>query len=92
MQRAAAGSGVLAAGVLLAPLQQGVAWAAEGKDGTEQFGELRGELERKEKEEEASVDCCIFECSSICNASSRSLLRARGGVMVLDASSRGRRY
>lgn len=56
MQRAAAGSGILAAGVLLSPLKQGAAEAAEGKDGAEQFGELRGELERKGKEEEASWD------------------------------------
>lgn len=54
VQRAAAGSGVLAAGVLLSPLRQGAAEAAEEKDGAEQFGELRGELERKGKEEEAS--------------------------------------
>lgn len=55
VQRAAAGSGVLAAGVLLAPLKQDVAGAAEEKDGAQQFGELRGELERKGKEEEAST-------------------------------------
>lgn len=54
VQRAAAGSGILAAGVLLSPLKQGAAEAAEEKDGAEQFGELRGELERKGKEEEAS--------------------------------------
>eukprot|EP00904_Undaria_pinnatifida_P011296 jgi/Undpi1/7297/HiC_scaffold_22.g09770.m1 len=74
VQRAAAGSGVLAAGVLLAPLQQSVAWAAEGKDGTEQFGELRGELERKEKEEEASVSKENLE----------KLTEAAAGLKTLD--------
>lgn len=52
IQRAAVGSGVLAAGVLLAPLRQGEAGAEELKDESEQFGELRGNLEKKGKLEQ----------------------------------------
>ena len=103
VQRAAAGSGVLAAGMLLSPPTQAVAEAAEEKDEAEQFGELRGELERKGKEEEASwvhwyilVAAMYPMYESRCYGGSRCYraleLTAKGRVVDMIMSPRGRRW
>lgn len=55
------GPGVLAAaGVVLAtPRSQDVSWAAEMKDEVQQFSELRGELEKKGKEDQVRAPSCL---------------------------------
>lgn len=57
IQRAAAGSGVLAAGVLLGGSSQ-VRAEEEMKDEVQQFAELRGQVEKKGRDE--VVRRCIF--------------------------------
>ena len=52
IQRAAAGSGVLAAGALLGgSVQQAYAEEEEMKDEVQQFAELRGQVEKKGRDE-----------------------------------------
>ena len=52
IQRAAAGSGVLAAGALLGgSVQQAYAEEGEMKDEVQQFAELRGQVEKKGRDE-----------------------------------------
>ncbi|CAN0041386.1 unnamed protein product [Scytosiphon promiscuus] len=51
IQRAAAGSGVLAAGILLGGSAQARAEEAEMKDEVQQFAELRGQVEKRGRDE-----------------------------------------
>lgn len=51
IQRAAAGSGVLAAGILLGGSAQAQAEEAEMKDEVQQFAELRGQVEKRGRDE-----------------------------------------
>lgn len=55
IQRAAAGSGVLAAGILLGGSAQAQAEEAEMKDEVQQFAELRGQVEKRGRDEVVSV-------------------------------------